>query len=124
LVYYASFNFFINILKTYSRFQISYFILSLALIIGAIFIGFNIWGSIVVGLVLWMITVMSYTALEFSDAGSQMRHYCGFFGCKVGRWEKLPPITGVTIKSFSEVIHDDSKYNAGIWARLRSATKK
>lgn len=100
---------------TRPHFQLSYFILSLLLISGAIFIGFNIWGSITVGLVLWLIASISYSGLEFSDGGGYMRNYYGLFGYKIGAWEKLPPITGVTIKQFSRISDDNSEYSAGIW---------
>jgi hypothetical protein len=98
-----------------SRFQLRYFILSLLLIAGAIFIGFNVWGSITVGLVLWLIAIISYSGLEFSNGGGYMRNYYGLFGYKIGAWEKLPPITGVTIKQFSKIDDDNSEYSAGIW---------
>jgi hypothetical protein len=101
--------------KARSRFQLRYLILSLLLIAGAIFIGFNVWGSIAGGLIIWLIASDSHSGLEFSSGGGYMRNYYGLFGYKIGSWEKLPSVIGVTIKLFSKIADDNSEYSSGIW---------
>lgn len=77
--------------------------------------GFNVWNSIIIGLLLWLITSASYPGLEFSQDCRYMRNYYGLFNYKIGRWERLPIIIGVTIKQFSELSKSTSTYDVGVW---------
>ncbi|NML63994.1 hypothetical protein HHL22_02135 [Hymenobacter sp. RP-2-7] len=102
-------------LRINPRFQVGYLTLSALLVGAAILLGFDAWTSILVGLASWLVACTTYPGFEFSKDGLRMRDYHGLFGIKIGRWEKIPPVVGVTIKQFSEMIKNDSKYSAGIW---------
>lgn len=70
--------------------------------------------KILIGLVilaLCLAPTLGQTNLEISPDYRQFREYYAWFGLKLGRWQPLPAITGVTLKFFSTVSHSSSKYS-------------
>ena len=54
--------------------------------------------------------------LEVCAVPRAMREYYSLFGRRWGRWQPLPPIVGVTVKYFSELIPPTpGKYSWGVW---------
>lgn len=62
-----------------------------------------------------LIASFGKVGVEFSTDFRSFREYHALFGWRIGRWQQLPIISGVTLKYFSEVIPTDSTYSWGIW---------
>lgn len=59
-----------------------------------------------------LIIVLIKSGMEFSSDYHSFRKYYSLFGWRLGRWEKLPPIVGITVKYFSEISGtSQSKYS-------------
>ncbi|RZK45396.1 MAG: hypothetical protein EOO59_21150 [Hymenobacter sp.] len=48
-----------------------------------------------------LVSVVGHTAVEISSDNRYYRTYFGLLGLRLGRWQLLPPVTGVTLKFFS-----------------------
>lgn len=64
-------------------------------------------------LVLAGISISGYTSLEFSDDLRRFRKYYAVLRIKIGVWQPIPIVVGVTIKYFSTATKSDSKYSWG-----------
>ena len=56
------------------------------------------------GILLGLSLGFLYKGLGFDLAGKRYRVYSGLFQWRFGTWQSLPPIAGVTVKYFSELI--------------------
>ena len=60
--------------------------------------------------------ILTKVGMEFSADHRAVRAYYSLFGRRFGRWQPLPPIVGVTVKYFSEVVSPTpGRYSWGIW---------
>ncbi|RYE90123.1 MAG: hypothetical protein EOO37_03675 [Cytophagaceae bacterium] len=50
--------------------------------------------------------------MEISKDLRRYREYYAVLGFKIGSWQLLPPVSGVTLKYFSEITRLQAKYNA------------
>ncbi len=53
---------------------------------------------------------LGQTNLEISPDCRRFRDYYALFGLRLGRWQPLPPIVGVTLKFYSTISRSNSKY--------------
>jgi len=67
------------------------------------------------GLLGCLLVSFSTTGIEFSADNKFFRKCHALFGWRVGRWQKLPIIVGVTLKYFSKFEKTDSGDTWGIW---------
>ena len=59
---------------------------------------------------------LTQAGVEVRAAPRAMRTYYSLFGRRWGRWQPLPPIVGVTVNYFSELVPPtQGKYSWGIW---------
>ena len=56
------------------------------------------------GVLLAVSLAFLYKGLGFDLSGKRYRVYTGLFDWRFGTWEVLPPISGVTVKYFSELV--------------------
>lgn len=74
--------------------------------------------ELIVGLTLLacLLSWSTQAGLEVRATPRALREYYSLFGRRWGRWQPLPPIVGVTVKYFSELVPPTpSKYSWGIW---------
>lgn len=79
---------------------------------------FNVDNTIGAALALFccLFIALTKTGMEFSADNQFFREYYSLLGWRFGRWERLPPIVGVTVKYFSEMAGGGSdRYSWGIW---------
>ena len=59
-----------------------------------------------------LLIILAKAGMEFSEDYRSFRECYSLFGQRFGRWERLPPIVGVTVKYFSETASSTpSKYS-------------
>ena len=57
----------------------------------------------VAGVLLWVLLGSVHTGLEISADRQRSREYRTLLGRRVGRWQPLSPVVGVTLKYYSTV---------------------
>ena len=63
-----------------------------------------------------LLLVLTKAGMEFSADHGSVRDYYSLFGQRFGRWRPLPPIVGVTVKYFSEVVSPTpGRSSWGVW---------
>jgi len=63
-----------------------------------------------------LLLILTKAGMEFSADHRAVREYYSLFGWRFGRWQSLPPIVGVTVKYFSEIVSPTpGRYSWGIW---------
>ena len=69
------------------------------------------------GGLLWVLLGLVHTGLEISTDCRQRRAYWGLLGRRVGRWQPLPPVVGVTLKYYAtlEKAGRPSARSWGVW---------
>jgi hypothetical protein len=83
----------------------------------ALLLGASVWKALFLAALLslpWVLLKAFYTGVELSADRRQFRSYFGLLGLKIGRWEHLPPIVGVTLKYYSKIQRSNSRYSRGI----------
>lgn len=63
-----------------------------------------------------LLLILTKAGMEFSADHRAVPEYYSLFGWRFGRWQSLPPIVGVTVKYFSEIVSPTpGRYSWGIW---------
>jgi hypothetical protein len=86
-----------------ARLRLAYFLPSVTLAFASFLLGFNSWVACVLGIMAWLISCTGSTGVEISPDFRQSREYTGFLGWRLGSWQPLAPVVGVTLKYFSEL---------------------
>ena len=72
-----------------------------------------------------LLVALGRAGLEFSQELHSFRQYYSLFIWRVGPWQQLPHITGVTLKYFSEVTpFTPTRYSWGIWNNAPTRLKE
>jgi len=71
------------------------------------------WLAVLILLALATLAGSGHTALELSSDHQYYRKYYAVLGLKMGRWQLLPPVIGITVKYYSSITRVRAKYNQG-----------
>ena len=86
-----------------ARLRLAYLLPSVMLALASFLLGFNGWVAGLVGTMAWVISCTGSIGVEISPDFRQSREYTGFLGWRLGNWQPLAPVVGVTLKYFSEL---------------------
>jgi hypothetical protein len=107
----------VNTSKPRARFQFWYLAVPLGVACLALLARATVWKAVLLTVLLslpWALLQAFYTGVELSADRHQFRSYYGLLGLKIGRWQPLPPVVGVTLKYYSKIQRSNSRYSRGI----------
>ena len=100
-----------------TRFQFGYLAVPVGVAAAALLMGSTVWKALLLAVLLplpWALLKAFYTGVDLSPDRRLFRSYFGLLGLKIGSWQPLPPVVGVTLKYYSKLQRSNSRYSRGI----------
>jgi hypothetical protein len=107
----------VNTSKPHTRFQFGFLAVPVGVAAVALLMGATVWKALLLAVLLslpWAVLKAFYTGVELSADRRQFRSYFGLLGLKIGSWQPLPPVVGVTLKYYSKIQRSNSRYSTSI----------
>lgn len=106
-----------NTSRPRSQLQLGLLAVPVGVAVVALLAGTTLWKALLLAALLslpWALLKAFYTGVELSPDRRQFRSYYGMLGLKIGSWQPLPPVVGVTLKYYSKIQRSNSRYSRGI----------